>query len=311
MRVGVAYPHDIRSKYAWAADALASLGHDVVRIDSVDSFRSESDLCDLIIVAHKGAGMNKTSLTAAIRDARCTVVQWWFDLIMLNDKRPLAEQQIIKSFGDQLRACDVVFVKEADHLDEYTALDINAQWLDQACPSDLAACEHRDSPQFDLLVYGTAGNSYGKRVDVVRTLASRGHKVAWASRSEMPQHANITPLSFVAPHDLPMLASDARFTVCIDYTHKIEGYWSDRVWLAMGMGACVAHRSTDGFNAPEATHIDFECHVRLDVELKRLRADTAGRRAIGNAAREHVMRHHTYEARCQEIIERCRLTAAA
>lgn len=310
MRVGFVYPNTTTSKYAWAADAMRAIGNDVEHLKDIAQLSDASSRCDLIIVAQKGGGLNRVELAAAIRECPCPTVQWWFDLIALNG-RPLAESPFTQGAGgDLMRAFDVIYVKEADRIEEYKSLGITAEWLDQGCPSWMPATTHHDDPEFDVLIYGTYSNSYWQRVSIAQKLASRGYRVAWASRQSVSPIRGIIPIQFTLPAALPELASRSRFTLCVDVTNAEPGYWSDRIWLAMGMGAVAITNSTPLFPAPHDMYLEHHRASGLTEQL-RLHNNTDARKEIGKAAREYVMTNHTYEVRCKEIIQRCKQFTAA
>ena len=82
-----------------------------------------------------------------------------------------------------------------------------------------------------------------RRADV-RTLVDAGFNVAWASDGDKPQ--GVASIPWTHPDYLPALMSRAAVTLCVDLRHDVAGYWSDRLWLALGAGACVVRRFTEG-----------------------------------------------------------------
>ena len=86
-------------------------------------------------------------------------------------------------------------------------------------------------------------HSQQRRADV-RTLVDAGFNVAWAGDGDKPQ--GVASIPWTHPDYLPALMSRAAVTLCVDLRHDVAGYWSDRLWLALGAGACVVRRFTEG-----------------------------------------------------------------
>ena len=77
-------------------------------------------------------------------------MQWWFDLIANERGKPLVEQSSLGHVDSSgvwheshwlrmMRVMDIVFVKERAYLSQYHDVGVNACWMDQACPSDMAS----------------------------------------------------------------------------------------------------------------------------------------------------------------------------
>jgi hypothetical protein len=118
-------------------------------------------------------------------------------------------------------------------------------------------------------------------------------------------------LSFCPPELLPELASRAKIVLCCDYRHDIDGYWSDRLWIALGMGACVLRRTSPGLPVSETNYgvvpwIKYDDEYELDKYHVELLGEGATHRAeLGAMARKWVMENHTYQHRCRELLEKC------
>src|SRR6185369_701488 len=143
-----------------------------------------------------------------------------------------------------LRRMDVVGVKEKSLLPAFHDLGIKARYLDQGCPSDYPAATI-GAKQFDVLLFGAIASQYRQRRQDAEALVAAGFNVAWASNGwKFP--AGVTQLPWTHPDMLPSLIGRAAVVLVSDYRHDLPGYWSDRFWLAMGAGACVVKRYTEG-----------------------------------------------------------------
>lgn len=302
MRVALVYPERAVwwPKFAWVADAARRLGHDTRIVRKASELAEADAWADVILFEHKSPCMAPADVLRISTGRKARWVQWWFDLVATDPGRRLADQELMRSFLPIMRAMDEVLVREAGLLGEYRALCINARWLDQGCPADLAACEHRETPEWDVLLWGQA-NGYRQRRADARALADAGFKVAWATHyGDLPP--GVMGLIYCPAMALPKLASRAAVTLCVDLRHDLRGYWSDRLWLALGMGACVVRRDTPGLNPALPLYTYQDTAGMIDL-VGSLRSDVEHRRAIGAVAREYVMGAHTYEHRIAELLE--------
>jgi len=310
MQVALVYPERQRwPKFAWVQDALRGQGHRVTVVRDVEQLVEADKTAELVLFEHKEAGLGCANLIQAAKQKRAFWCQWYFDLVAQENK-PLAEQVFTspQCYLPIMRAMDLVCVKERGLLADYAALGVNATWLDQACPSWLAACEHRESPEWDVLVIGSTGSPfYTQRCRDVQALVSAGCKVAWCGHthgSSVP--AGVEGLPFCEVKDLPALASRTAVVLDVCGRHDLDGYWSDRLWLLLGMGACVVRRLTPG--QPDLAYASYETREQLIGWVRDLRLDAGRRRDIGSIARAQVLAGHTYEHRVMELLELCRLT---
>jgi hypothetical protein len=302
VKLALVYPERAKwPKWAWVADAARALGHDVRRVSTAIELREADRWADLVLFEHKNAGLNIADILAVARLRKSRWVQWWFDLLATDAAQPLAEQGLVKAFLPVMRAMDRVLVKERGLLTEYKALGVNAAYLDQGCPSAMRACAHRERPEFDVVIWGTAGSDYRQRMADVRALVKRGFSTAWAGHPSGSLPRGVVPVPFFPALDLPKLASRAAVVLCVDRRHDLESYWSDRLWLALGMGACVVRRNTPGL-APETPLYGYQDAAELVEVVGRLKADPEARRAIGEAARRYTLSGHTYEHRLRELL---------
>ena len=276
MHVGIIYPDQPKwPKMRWVHEALLSLGHQVDRARDASGFQGLSQTCDLVLLTQKGFGGRWPDLKANFSQRKAIIAQWWFDLIAYQPGVPLAQQGYLSPDNHLplMRACDLVFVKERELLPEFHALGVNAHYLDQGCPVDSPECIRATEPKWDVLLWG---QSYPERTADASSLADAGLRVAWAGNDRgVPR--GIESLPWCHPNDLPAIAGQASLVLSCDKRHDINGYWSDRFWMALGMGCCVLRRETPGL--PDGPFIVYRDRHELVERAKELLAAHGDRSA--------------------------------
>lgn len=311
MHVGIIYPDQPKwPKMRWVHEALLSLGHQVDRARDASGFADLSQNCDLVILTHKGFGGRWPDLKAHFPNRKALVVQWWFDLVAHHDV-PLAQQAYLSPDNHLplMRACDAVFVKERGLLAEYAALGVRAAYLDQGCPATIRECVRGSAPDWDVLVWG---QSYPERAADALALARAGLRVAWAGNNRACPDG-IESLPWCHPDELPELAGRASLVLSCDKRNDLDGYWSDRLWMALGMGCCVLRRETPGL--PDGPYVVYRDRTELVSRAKELLAAHGDRPdftpgwpprvlQFGKEAREWALRNHTLEHRCRDLLNK-------
>jgi len=168
--------------------------------------------------------------------------------------------------------------------------------------AEVVLFEHRDTPEWDVLLWGCV-RGYRQRKGDVRALIDAGFRVAWAGHPSGVLPQGVEPLPWCEPLDLPALASRAAVVLGVSARNDIDGYWSDRFWLALGMGACLVHRATPGLprHSP-ACYAVYRDEAELIDVVAELRSDRITRQWAGDIARRWVMDNHTYEHRVCEVL---------
>lgn len=299
-------------KAQWLATGFNEAGHSVIRCHSLVDLAAADKIAGLVVFDQRDAGCNHNSLAEMAMARRAVWVYWWRDLLAY-DRVPLAEQDDLKLFGRLMRGMDVCFVKERALLADFQSLGINAAWLDQACPSEMAACEHPASPEFDLLVLGRT--DYPQRRRDVQALVAAGYRVLWAGLPDFVGVPDgVTAHAWVHPtRELPALASRCAVALSVDATQNMPGYHSDRTWLLAGCGIPLVARVPDVGEsagpselvevAPQAEVASWIYHDEAGLLACFAQAmdDPAERHRRGEAARRLVMERHTYRQRAQTI----------
>jgi len=317
MRVGVIYPVVRRwRKMQWVACALRRLGVDVVAIHDLEHLAAVHEQLDLVIFAQRGAGLNHTDVIALAEKRTCPWVIWWFDLLAIEPGVPLAKQTTLQTSTSQnileptddlqvMRVVDCVFVKEGGLVDQYAALDVNAHYLDQGCPDWIHECKHHEVPEWDVFVWGNTGKAWKARRHDVNEIVSEGFAVAWAGHAAGHPPAACLPLPWCPPTNLPVIMSKAAVALSVSMRSDVIGYTSDRLWIAMGMGACVVARHFAGMPMGLPVRV-YRGTADMLLAIQQLRADRGRRAAMGKAARRWVMKHRTVKTQCERLLEKCK-----
>ena len=284
-------------KVEWVASAFENIGHTVRRISKE---RILQDLpialkeCDLVVFPHKSVGGRWPNVKDAIRDRRCPVVYWWFDLVALQPGLPLAQQALFKQYAkpnsSMFLESDIVLVKERGMIDEYRNAGVNAYWFDQGVPANFPEIVRKEA-EWDLILWGQ-GSPWKDRVRDVQAVVDAGFKVAWATSTPDKIPQGVERLPWTHPNQLHELASRARCVLSCGFRNDVAGYWSDSFWMAVGMGACVMRRGTAGM--PEGPYHVYRTPQEL-VHLVQwsidnpLQAENYGRMAAKWAKEKHSL----------------------
>lgn len=269
----------------------------------------------------KSAGLNRAELIElALAPRNAAWVQWWRDLVAFEPKASLAEQPFVRSFGDVMRAMNLVLVKERCLIDEYASLGIHAAWFDQACPEDMPPSNPEEHLEWDVLVLGST--AYDQRRQDAVALVAAGFRVAWAGlpgREPVPSGVEWRPWQHPML-ELSHFAGRAAIVLGVDCRSDLPGYTSDRSYLVAGMGACYVARVADyGVDsapgailpAAELAAWIYDDRESLVNVVRTALADPDERRRRAARSRALVMSQHTYRRRAEQIIELVRAPVRA
>lgn len=299
MQIAVVAPEyqAANDKPGWCIDALNRLGHTAFRCTNLSGVIDADASSDVLLFMQASAGLNRVDLVAASEARKARWVQWYWDLIYREPGKPLAQQVYVSGFLDVMRAMDLVLVKERGLISEYRQLGVPASWCWQAAPSWLPEAGVSSPPRWDILLWGTS-RGYDQRFADAAAVAKAGYRVAWAT-SQGPVPAGVEPVPWQSPGELPSLAGQATLVLSVDYA-DVEGYCSDRLFLAGGMGCCVLHRT--GYDAPFNGLWSYETQADLLDAARLLLGEPALVAATRNLARQQVMAEHTYERRLGQLL---------
>ncbi len=306
MRIATVYHprlHTGCGKFHFVADAFRALGHDVSHVQTLAELSAADRVCDLVLFEQRNpATICDVDLLEFLPEMQAVRGQWYFDLNAFDDTVPLENQAAIAPYLGLMRQMDVVFVKERDRLHDYQDIGINAAWLDQGCPSTIRQAVLQESPEFDVVLWGSAARPLWKqRWSDVDCLCRMGFKVGWFSDHGEPLPTGCNRRQGCQPLQLPEVIEQGKVSLCVDARQDIDGYWSDRIWLASGAGACVIRRASGGDDDLPAVH--YRTESELIETVKTYCGDFWKRSHQGRFARHMTVAGHLYEHGCQRIIE--------
>lgn len=307
MRIACVYHPRLQTgcgKFHFIADALRALGHEVEHVQTLEELKAADARSEIVLFEQRCPGsIGDVQLAEFAPQRKSWWTQWNFDLAAFDDG-PLTKQPGVEPFLRVMRSMDLVLVKERALLDEYNAAGISAVWFDQACPSNMRQAKLEENPPFDVLVWGSARPPLWKqrRMDVF-ALTQAGFRVAWASdHGDIP--ANCARLPGCQPLGLPDLIEMAKVSLVVDARQDVAGYYSDRIWLAAGAGACIVRRVCEGSGPLPGT--GFYSEKAMLHEVRFLCGNHQARVASGELARKITFQKHTYEHRCRELLSTIR-----
>lgn len=289
-------------KFHFIADAARALGHDVTHVQTAAELAMADETCDVILFEQRQpASVNAVELVGLAKERKAVWIQWFNDLNVFDESLPMEEQSPVAPFLDIMRSMDLVLVKEKSRLDEYREAGVTPLWFDQACPSNIRHAVLMEDPEFDVMLWGSASRPlWQQRWEDAETLARFGFKVAWATTNgNLP--SGIYRLPGCQPLEIPDLIERAKVVLCVDACQKIDGYWSDRIWLAAGAGACVIRRESVGGHRLPAAH--YRSDATLIEYVKHYCKDFTQRKARADFSRQMVRAGHCYEHRVKELLD--------
>ncbi len=297
MKLGIAAAHTPDwPKVQWVCEAATRIGHDVRRATTANELPDLFRECDLVILGHKSLAGRWPNVREAIKNRQCPVVYWFFDLVAATPGVPLVEQQMFQTFRPFFENVDLSLVKERNLLGEYRQAGCRVEWFDQGCPSTMPAVVPV-KPEWDLLVWGQYGH-YRQRAHAVESAIRAGFTVAWAGTGPYPN--GVVGLPWTPPESLPALASRARCVLSCGVRNDLDSYYSDALWLALGMGACVIRKATRGL--PNGPYFMYHDDHEVVDRLRWARSHPEEAVETGRRAREWVMGRHTLEHRVRELL---------
>jgi hypothetical protein len=287
------------------AKALRRRGHRVDELDERDvrtwqSLARARHAPELVIwtTAHLNTGRPQDEALTALR-GRAPVVgyhldRWWG----LRRERDIA--------GSAFFACDLVVTADGGHDDAWVSAGIRHRWLPPAVDADEAKLEgefHRDLA-CDVAFVGK-WHRYHPEWPHRRELVAHLRRWFGDRFGLWPDH-----LGPVRGQRLADLYASVRVVVGDSCLAGGGHYWSDRIPESLGRGAFLLHPAVDGLGE----HFKVGEHLAtwqvgdwrgLREALEAWLHDDAGRHQVAAAGRGHVLAHHTYDNRAEELLALC------
>lgn len=207
---------------------------------------------------------------------------------------------------DHFFRADLVFTADGHppHQERFEKLGVNHKWL----PPGVSLRECKRKPriraqyQHDVVFVGST-ESYHKEWDYRLRLAR------WLE-STFGDRIGIYPRNKPALRGQPLvdLYGSAKVMVgdsCLN--GNITNYWSDRIPETVGRGGFLIHPYVQGLE----DHFEIDKHLvtyelgnfdELREKIEYYVAHDDERQAIAAAGKEHVMEHHTYERRMEQVV---------
>lgn len=211
---------------------------------------------------------------------------------------------------------DLVITADGGHEDNFAKRGINHVWFPPGVSR--AECEpgtFRDEFHSPIAFVGSWQNNYH------RESTHRHELVAW-----LQQHYARDCAFWPKPGHNSVRGSDLRdLYASVDvvvgdsaFAGQIPNYWSDRIPETLGRGAYLLHPMVPGLETqfeisnrrPGIQHFSM-AHLsaweagdwaELDREIKWALDDADTRRSIASHGRHHVLQHHTYERRMEQLV---------
>lgn len=266
------------------AYALEQLGHEVLRIhENKPPPYPEADFC----LFHKQNRLDR------LEGLRMPKAFWYFDLVDGSYDSSLAGRSAhrVEWMGAALRTADLGFCTDGD----WVARDGTGKlrWLMQGM--DERQVQMHKLPEVHELLFAGMVNHGRKRAEHIQELKQRyGDKLTVMDGVKRRVHGA----------QLAKLFASAKIVVAPDGP-STDAYWSNRVYLALGLGAFLLHpacgRLRGHFSPNELTVYSDRraCEMYIDYFLDRP-AERQQRREAGHRA---VKERHLYRHRCEQLLE--------
>lgn len=171
---------------------------------------------------------------------RYPTVSWTFDLLLGHPPR----EQRIRTF--HFLFCDLVFLTDGGHMQEYADIGVNAHLLRQGIPDEFCyMAEPEEGP--DVLFVGTENPTFPYRQELMKLLKHYyGANFQWVGRANAESCRG---------HDLNKLYASAKVVIgdCMHGDH----YWSNRVVETLGRGGFLIHPNVVGIDKDYTPYKEF------------------------------------------------------
>lgn len=219
---------------------------------------------------------------------------------------------------DQVRTeaffrCTVVITADGGHQDHFEEAGVNHHWLPPGV--SLAECEPGTPSGRWRSEVCFVGNPGHRRGGYHSEWGHRDELVSWLQRTYRRRFRLFPDPGRPAIRNEQLRDLYASSTVCVGDSCLVprpDGpatrYWSDRIPETIGRGGFLLHPYVEGLDE----HFDLDHHLvvwpmgewdHLRYLIDHYLANPDERQRIADAGRAHVLAHHTYERRMEQVLD--------
>lgn len=270
--------------------ALTMLGHDVQRIQERSSGKATRIPSADLLLFHKCSDVDMLRRF----QGKCPRVFWYFDLV---DWRDSTLSNRCRERIDWMQRItpevDLGFCTDGD----WVARDRSGKlyWLPQGADERVVGHGHSSQPSsLPILFTGIRAGGGRQRISWVDEVASRypqqfHHVLRGCHGRELAEI--IAGKAIVLAPDSPVM-------------HK---YWSNRVYMMLGFGACLIHPRCGGLlehylGGEEILYYTDRDSMYALIDHYLDPASAAERQRISEAGLQRTLREHLYRHRCQQLL---------
>lgn len=281
------------------AFALAKLGHTLVRVSETiscaDSLRRKCRTCDFILF-HKWSDIN------TMRQAEIPKVFWYFDKVnQLEETAPQVEafsKTRIKLLNNHVRYSDIGFLTDGDWVNEDTTGKLFK--LSQGMDERIASIKDGDK-DIDILFVGTCKWCTERTRHLIELQGHYRNKLVivgndWVNGDRV--HAR----------ELQKLFTRSKIVLALDAPIS-DHYWSNRVYLTLGLGGFLIHPWSDSLTkeyTPGTELIYYHTREELIHLIDYYLEHKKEREELCRAGHERTLQSHLYRHRCEVLIQTIR-----
>lgn len=274
--------------------AFESLGHVVNTYTEQQCYKAVVDKPNLVLINHFHGKL------PVFDRFECPKISWCFDLIMppeegINIQRFETRKDWADTIVDKM---DYAFFTDGDYVNQDKTG--KAVWLPQAMDQRLEKRQRRSTLPLTRILFTGNANHNQRRQEFVRFLTERfGDRFLHVSRG-------------LHGIGLAKVVAEALLVVCPD-SPVTDNYWSNRVYMAAGLGACTIHPLASKLEAQYRQEKEMLYYDNLESLASWIDYCTHNPQyaeEVGNKAYLNTRVHHTYINRAEFILKYIELSKA-
>lgn len=297
------------------AHALEVLGHEVGKVHELPKHRTGRDLSELIeaqmclydfCLFHKWEDI--AELRSVARSIPCAF--WYFDLIS-NDDDPTLKVRMANRrrwFGEVMKHCVTAFCTDGDWVDQWnnspaglTMVVPKIHWLMQGAderyvgPGTSVYDKHPEADLPEILFTGTRHHG-AKRESFIREMEQvYGSRFGTVGETRQNPRRHGRQLADLFASVKVVVAPDGPCT---------DRYWSNRVYLTLGLGGLLLHPDCRGLQQHyrPADLLYYGDRQHLHELLDRLREDPKNEGGMRERGLRATVQSNLYRHRCEELV---------